>query len=372
MLRLENVSVRLGGFRLRRVSLEVSNGEYVVLLGPTGTGKTVLLETIAGLHKPYEGRIFLNDRDATPLPPESRKLGVVYQDYALFPHLTVFGNIAFGLRLSAGQGGPIRDRVNETARFLEIDHLLGRRPLNLSGGERQRVALARALVLKPHLLLLDEPLSALDRLTRDRLKRELRRIHRKLGVPILHITHDLSEAFYLADKLVVIRDGAVLQQGRPDEVLARPAGRFVAELLGIQNFMPAGIGKTGELILNGMSTGGTAALAGPGPGGPDRFLLTVPGSSLELYPDQVSERYLWKGVMRVGAVTPADGGMEIELETRGGHMLRTSLSRRELTRLPGPIARGAEVPVGLLKEGVYWVREEGGERGAGVGSRKTA
>jgi len=358
VLRLENISVRLGGFQLRRVSLDVSNGEYVVLLGSTGTGKTVLLETIAGLHKPHEGKIFLNSRNATRLPPESRKLGVVYQDYALFPHLTVYGNISFGLRLSAKGSSAIGEQVKEMARFLEIDHLLERRPLNLSGGERQRVALARALVLKPHLLLLDEPLSALDRLTRERLKRELRRIHREIGVAILHITHDLSEAFYLADRLVVMREGAVLQEGRPEEVLERPAGRFVAELLGIQNFIPASLGKTGELTLNGTNTGRKAAFAGLAPDGPDRFLLTVPGSSLELFPDRAPDLYLWKGVMRIGAVTPTDGDVELELGARTGNRLRTSLSRRELARLPAALEQGAEVPVGVLKEGVYWVREE--------------
>jgi len=188
----------------------------------------------------------------TFLPPEARHLGVVFQDYALFPHLTVYANIAFGLRLKDEVRTTARHTVEEIARFLDIGHLMDRRPGHLSGGERQRVALARALVLEPHMLLLDEPLSALDRSTRDRLRRELRRIHREIGVSILHITHDLSEAFFLADRLAVMREGAIVQEGRPEEILKRPADRFVAELLGIENFIPARVEKGGEVFLNGL------------------------------------------------------------------------------------------------------------------------
>jgi len=148
----------------------------------------------------------------------------------------------------------VRNAVSEMAHFLDIDHILDRRPRLLSGGERQRVALARALILKPYMLLLDEPLSALDRLTRDRLRRELKRIHGEIGVSILHITHDLSEAFFLADRLIIMKDGAVIQEGNPEETLRHPGNRFVAELLGIENFIPAKIGPGGQVFLEGLGT----------------------------------------------------------------------------------------------------------------------
>ena len=177
MLRLEDICLRLGEFRLLEISLHVEPGTYLALLGPTGTGKTVLLETIAGVHTPGSGRIYIRGRDATRLAPEKRHLGIVYQDYALFPHLTVFDNIAFGLRLKGSPGRKIKKAVEEMAAFLEIGHLLKRRPNRLSGGERQRTALARALVMEPYVLLLDEPLSALDSASRIRIRHELKRIH---------------------------------------------------------------------------------------------------------------------------------------------------------------------------------------------------
>jgi len=355
LLRLENICLKLGAFQLLKVSLEVRQGEYAVLLGPTGTGKTVLLETIAGIHMPEQGRIFLNDRDATPLAPEYRNLGVVYQDYALFPHLTVFGNIAFGLRLKDEVGNGVRYAVEKMARFLEITHLLNRRSRHLSGGERQRVALARALVLKPHMLLLDEPLSALDRSTRDRLRRELKRIHEEIGVAILHITHDLSEAFFLADRLLVMKQGAILQEGRPEEVLKRPENRFVAELLGIENFIPAEVGEGGQAFLDGMGSVDTTVFS-PNPAEKfKRIYLTVPGWAIELFPERKNNIYLWHGKMTIVNLNHADGYIEVELEHKSKVRLRTSLSRREAAKLPVRLEPGTAVETGLIRDGLHWV-----------------
>jgi ABC-type sugar transport system ATPase subunit len=310
----------------------------MVLLGPTGTGKTVLLEVIAGLRFPDEGKIFLNSQDAGSLSPEARHLGVVYQDYALFPHLTVYDNIAFGLRLKNEPKVKIHNAVDEMARFLEIDDLLNRRPRHLSGGERQRVALARALVLKPHMLLLDEPLSALDRLTRDRLRRELKRIHSEIRVTVLHITHDLSEAFFLADRLVVMEEGAVVQEGSPQEILKHPVNLFVAELLGIENFIPASVGDEGKALITNL---------GPMDSG---LFFTKPFTEHE-----DNGAYLWRGKMRVANLNHANGHIEIELEHESGERLRTTLSRREAASLPVPLAVGTEMATGLLREGLHWV-----------------
>jgi len=241
---IKGLWVELEGFRLCDVSLDIAAGEYFVVLGPTGTGKTVLLETIAGLHRPRQGCILLAGEDVTYAPPERRDIGFVYQDYALFPHLSVAGNIAFGLR-SRGMGqSAIEEHVATISRLLGIEHLLHRMPGTLSGGEAQRVALARALVVEPRLLLLDEPLSALDPETREALQRELGRIHRELGTTTLHVTHDFEEAVALGDRIAVLREdrlddssreGRIVQVGTPEDIFRRPANEFVARFVGVRN-----------------------------------------------------------------------------------------------------------------------------------------
>lgn len=355
MLRLEHISLKLGNFHLHDISLEVKDGEYVVLLGPTGTGKTVLLETIAGLHDPGTGRIFLNDQEISHLPPEKRNLGVVYQDYALFPHLTVFKNIAFGLKLKGKTNSNVKHTISRMADFLDIEQILERKPGRLSGGERQRVALARALVLDPFLLLLDEPLSALDRITRDRLRRELKRIHTELGVRILHITHDLTEAFFLADRLLVMRDGVIVQEGRPGDILKRPANRFVAELMGIENFIAARLGPRQQMFLEGLVPA-DPPLFRPAPNGTTgNFYLTVPGWAVELFPEKKDHDYLAQMDMRITGLNYSEGYTEIVMTHKHGGTLRTAISHREKTHLPIPLELGKLIRVGLLKEGSHWV-----------------
>jgi ABC-type Fe3+/spermidine/putrescine transport system ATPase subunit len=357
LLRLEAISHRLGNFSLRNVSMEVREGEYLVLLGPTGTGKTVLLETIAGLHRPDGGKIFLNDRDITCLPPEKRHLGVVYQDYALFPHLTVYGNIAFGLKLQ-GKTGDLHGTVSDMAEFLDIRHILNRKPGRLSGGERQRVALARALALNPYLLLLDEPLSALDRITRDRLRRELKRIHGEIGVSVLHITHDLSEAFFLADRLIIMKDGAIVQEGEPEEILRRPENRFAAELVGIENFVPAVIGPGQQVFLECLGCSDPPLFQPGSSEKAEKIYLTIPGWAVDLFPEKEENAYFTQVDMQVSGLNYSEGHMEIELTHEQGGQLRTTLSRREATVLPVELELGKVVRVGLLKEGTHWVPGE--------------
>jgi len=357
LLRLEDISLNLGDFSLDRVSLEVRQGEYVVLLGPTGTGKTVLLETIAGINHPDSGTIYLKGSDVTHIPPEGRHLGVVYQDYALFPHLTVYANVAFGLKLKGMTRGEVDRAVREMARFLGIEHILDRRPRLLSGGERQRVALARALVLDPHMLLLDEPLSALDRLTRDRLRGELKRIHREIGVSILHITHDLSEAFFLADRLLIMKDGAIVQEGRPEHGLSRPKNRFVAELLGMENFIPAETGPEGGLFLRGLG------ICIPDPlqdsaKRPERFCLAVPSWAVDLFPVNENRDYLSRVDMRIVGLDRTESVMKVHLEHPQGARLTAILSWREVSGLPFPLESGKLVRVGLLGEGACWVPDD--------------
>jgi len=235
VLRIAGLAKRLGDFSLDGVNLTVADGEYFVILGPTGAGKTILLETLAGIYSPDAGTITLDGRDITCTDPKDRGIGMVYQDYMLFPHLTVGENIGFGLLQRKADPTRIRESVQETATLLGIGHLLERTTGTLSGGEQQRAAIARALALRPRVLLLDEPLSALDTLTRERLKRELKAIHRATDTTVVHITHHFEDICPLADRVAVMQDGRIVQTGTPDEVFRRPTTEFVAAFTGMEN-----------------------------------------------------------------------------------------------------------------------------------------
>jgi molybdopterin-binding protein len=234
-VQVQNLHVNLDAFRLRDIDLDIAPGETFVILGPTGAGKTVLLETVAGLHRPDSGHIMINGQNITETPPERRGVGFVYQDYALFPHLDVAGNITFGPRLQRLDRSVAEERAIEISTMLNIDHLLHRQPDTLSGGEQQRVALARALVVEPKLLLLDEPLGALDPETREDLQREMARLHHELGTTTIHVTHDFKEAVALGDRIAVVHEGRIVQVGPPEEIFRRPASEFVARFVGVRN-----------------------------------------------------------------------------------------------------------------------------------------
>jgi molybdate transport system ATP-binding protein len=235
VLRIESLSISLGEFSVRDLSLEIQSNEYFIILGPTGAGKTILLETIAGIHSPDSGRIWLDNREITSVEPRNRNIGMVYQDYMLFPHLTVEKNIAFGLRQRKMPTDEQRKIVAETSNLLDISHLLTRYPVTLSGGEHQRAALARALVFRPKILLLDEPMNALDSRTREKMRRELSRIQEVTGTTIIQITHHFDDVYTLADRIAIMRDGKIVQVGEPSEVFLHPTDTFVAEFLGIGN-----------------------------------------------------------------------------------------------------------------------------------------
>jgi molybdate/tungstate transport system ATP-binding protein len=237
VLELCEIGVRLGAFELTDLSLTVEAGEYVVLLGPSGVGKTVLLETIAGVRPLMAGAISLDGQDLSSIPPERRPISIVHQDYALFPHMTVAGNIGYGLRSTGVSRPQIRERVNRLADLLGITPLLRRRPVGLSGGEQQRVALARALAVEPRVLLLDEPLSALDANVRAQLRQELKRINRELQTAFIHVTHDPEEAMTLADRIGVMLDRRLCQIDSPEELFRRPSDAAVAAFLGMRNVL---------------------------------------------------------------------------------------------------------------------------------------
>ncbi len=218
------------------LNFEIPDGQLIALLGPSGCGKSTTLNLISGLEPPTEGRIYFGDDDVTSLPPEKRGVGLVFQNYALYPHLTALQNIMFPLQNLKGKDRPtkeqMRERAVEAAKLVQIDHLLERRPKEMSGGQQQRVAIARALVKRPGVLLLDEPLSNLDARLRLQTREEIRRIQRETGITTVFVTHDQEEAMSISDLIVVMKEGAVHQIGRPQRVYDDPANLFVAKFLG--------------------------------------------------------------------------------------------------------------------------------------------
>jgi molybdate transport system ATP-binding protein len=333
VLRIESLSVSLGEFSVRDVSLEVRAGEYFIVLGPTGAGKTVLLETIAGIHRPTGGRIFLSGREITATEPRERKIGMVYQDYVLFPHLTVEANIAFGLRQRKVPRGEQRSAVREMSSLLEVDHLAGRYPGSLSGGEQQRVALARALVLEPDILLLDEPLSALDGRTRERMRMELSRVRRITGTTIIQITHHFDDVFALADRIAIMRDGRIIQVGETSDVFLHPTDTFVAEFLGIGNIIRGISSRTGN--ISQITTGnGPVFYAASSMVGDVVATLHAEDVILSDAPFASSARNCLPGT--VSAIIPCGSTVRILLDV--GFPLTALLTRescRELALMPG-------------------------------------
>ncbi|MFZ3180273.1 MAG: sulfate/molybdate ABC transporter ATP-binding protein [Methylocystis silviterrae] len=254
-IRIEGVEQDFGAFpALRDVSLHIQPGELVALLGPSGSGKTTLLRVIAGLNSPDRGRVLFDGENATNLPVQDRHVGMVFQNYALFKHMTVADNIGYGLRVRPRRTRPsraaIKARVTELLQFVQLDGLGGRYPAQLSGGQRQRVALARALAIEPRVLLLDEPFGALDARVRKDLRRWLRDIHKQTGLTTVFVTHDQDEAMELADRVVVLNEGRIEQIGTPEELYDRPASPFVISFVGEAIALPVTI-SDGHVTFGG-------------------------------------------------------------------------------------------------------------------------
>ncbi|HJO05118.1 MAG TPA: ABC transporter ATP-binding protein [Acidobacteriota bacterium] len=246
-LRLRGVAKQYGDFTaVRDVDLDVTAGEFFSLLGPSGCGKTTMLRMVAGFERPSRGKIFLDGEDLSETPPHKRNVNTVFQSYALFPHLTVGDNVAFGLRFRKGSRSEIHDKVRATLELVHMESMADRKPARLSGGQQQRVALARALVLDPAVLLLDEPLGALDAQLKKTLQIELKRIQERVGITFVYVTHDQEEAMALSDRMCVMHEGTMRQIGRPRQVYEEPASAFVADFLGISNVIAAtALGRDG-------------------------------------------------------------------------------------------------------------------------------
>jgi ABC-type sugar transport system ATPase subunit len=250
-LSLNGVSKRFGNITaLSDMSLRVDDGEFCVLLGPSGCGKSTLLQIVAGLDRQDQGSVLLDGKVVDELAPRERDVAMVFQSYALYPHMTVSQNLGFGLRMRGIADPEIQQKVQETARLLGIEHLLTRKPRQLSGGQRQRVAMGRALVRRPRLFLLDEPLSNLDAQLRVNVRLELKRLHRQIHTTILYVTHDQVEAMTLGDKVVVMREGRVHQIGTPETIYDRPADTFVATFVGspMMNLFQGEVIREGEYL----------------------------------------------------------------------------------------------------------------------------
>lgn len=271
---------------LRDVSFTVSGGGLWTLLGPSGSGKSTLLRIIGGYVFPNRGKVLLGNRDITRVLPRRRDMGMIFQDYALFPHMTVFDNVAYGLRARKLEQKAIRERVGQMLQLVQLQGMEQRYPSQLSGGQQQRVALARAFAIRPSVMLMDEAMGALDLKLREMMAVEVRAIQREMGTTTIHVTHDQGEAMTMSDRIVIINKGRVMQIGTPEELIAKPANRFVAEFIGSNNVIPVTVGSGSERPVTGVISGLEGALVltsvmPAGVSGPECYLV-VPSEKIEV------------------------------------------------------------------------------------------
>ncbi|HUX59260.1 MAG TPA: ABC transporter ATP-binding protein [Bacteroidales bacterium] len=343
MLILKNVSKKLGEFHMNDIDLKISEGTYYVLLGRSGSGKTQLLELIAGLTRPDSGEIWLDGENITEKKIQGRRIGLVFQDYAIFPNMTVFGNIAYSISTGKIDKSIIRERVRKVAGELNISHLLDRDTHHLSGGELQRVALARTLITSPRLLLLDEPMASIDASLKDDIKRLLRSLN-KQGLTIIHVTHDYREAVSLASRVGVIHNGRIIQEGKPDDVFRKPVNKFVARYSGIRNFFRVEFKKdNGEwkalckdkLVFN-LSENSY----------PEEGLLILRSDDIKISLKMLSSLSCncFKGIVR--EILPSEYGMEITVDA--GEIFYVDISAD--TYKQQPVCELSEVWISFLPE----------------------
>jgi len=327
------------------IDLTVYEGEFVSLLGPSGCGKTTTLNLIAGFIEPTRGRVLIDGVDMTGRPAYQRGLGVVFQNYALFPHMTVFENIAFGLRMRGVGRAEIQRRVGEALALVRLEGRESAWPTQLSGGMQQRVALARALVFQPRVLLLDEPLAALDKKLREEMRAELREIQRAVGITTVFVTHDQQEALGLSDRIAVMGRGQIEQVGTPREIYERPVARFVADFIGASNVLPVRVlargAREAEVEAEGV---GRLSVRLPGagraldPGG--RAELLIRPERVTLVPAADDGPNTVAG--RVARLTYLGSQTEVVVEVRGGRRIVAAVDEH---RCPVPLAEGVEVRV---------------------------
>lgn len=307
MLEIKNISKKLGRFSISDISLNVENEDYYILLGASGSGKSVLLEIIAGLIKPDSGSIILNGENITTLAVEKRKTGLIFQSPAIFPHLTVKQNIAYPLKHPKGKTAQVK--IDKLAEQMNISHLLGQKPTILSGGELQRVALARALAAKPAMLLLDEPFSAVDTPMKSELRGLLRELN-KQGLPILHVTHDFEEAIALATTMAIIENGIIIQTGNVNEILTNPKSGFAAGFSGEHNFFKASIkGNIARIIVDSNAPMQEIKLNDNFESGPANILIKSKYVIISIDEPHLSTVNNFEGI--ISSINPSRDGYEV-------------------------------------------------------------
>jgi molybdopterin-binding protein len=328
MLELKNISKRFAGFSLTDVSFSVKQGDYFILLGESGAGKSMLLETIAGLVLPDSGAVLLNGEDITRERIQRRKIGLVFQDHAIFPHLTVYENIAYSLHGTEIPRDARKEKVKVIANELGIRELLPRKPGTLSGGELQRVALGRTLIQQPAILLLDEPLSSLDTRLKGDLRRLLRTIHRK-GQTILHVTHDYEEALSLGSRIAVIHKGVIIQSGTPAEVFLHPKSEFVAHFIGVKNFFGARLVTENQVTFATTGNNIPVRVVTEEPDGDGFILIRGEDVLLSSLPVETSATNNFRGT--IVEIVPSAGGVEVTIDA--GIELHALITRESLASL---------------------------------------
>ena len=333
-IRIAEISKRYGSEDvLDKVRLDIGEGEFLTLLGASGSGKSTLLNIVAGFTKPSHGSVEIDGRDLTQVPPHKRDLGMVFQNYALFPHLTVAANVAFPLKRHKVPRAQIKDKVQEALALVRLAELGDRKPDQLSGGQQQRVALARALVFGPRVLLMDEPLGALDKVLREQLQDEIRRLHRELGITVVFVTHDQDEALALSDRIALLRKGSIVQVGTPSELYDKPSCRYTAEFVGASNIFNGSVRNGG---FREELTGATLRMPDGSPSDcasilvrPEHLLVAGQYDDIDPAHDRVSatvEDCVYLGSSRTVHARTADG---IALTSR------TSIPRDPDTVVPG-------------------------------------
>lgn len=318
---------------LEGATFDLAEGEFLTLLGPSGSGKTTLLMVVAGLVTPTSGEVRIDGRPATALPTHERDIGMVFQSYALFPHLTVAENVAFPLEMRRVPRHDVERRVRETLELVQLGHLSDRLPARLSGGQQQRVALARAMVYRPSIILMDEPLGALDKKLREHMQGEIRRLHRELGITVLYVTHDQDEAMGLSDRICLMNNTRIEQLGTPEELYFRPRTPFVANFIGESNLLPVVVGRDVDewravKTRAGVRLLGRAVEGSPGEGAallalrPERLRLLASGQSAENELTGIVKETVMLGALTRVSIEPAGGGtlVALLLTAGGGHV----------------------------------------------------
>lgn len=343
-LTLERVGKRYGEFTaLHPTDLDIKAGEFLTLLGPSGSGKTTLLMTIAGFVEPSGGRLLLDGTDITRTPPEARNFGVVFQGYALFPHLSVWDNVWFPLRARHISRRDARQAVEEALDLMELGRYSHRLPKELSGGQQQRVALARALVFKPELLLLDEPLSALDKALRRTLQTELKSLHQKVGTTFVYVTHDQEEALSMSSRIAILKDGRIQQIDTPDRMYYQPNSIFVAGFLGRSNFIEGEIvSVSGDSVVLRSSIGDFPARSGAPLRPGEKAALAIRPERIVVATQQPSLPNSMPGT--VADTTFLGGQLDIDVSV-AGERLSASVPAVQAAEL-GAVARGSQVWLG--------------------------